>query len=410
MEAPPGAALRVGREGRRLEVRALLGEGSSNAVLDTSDPGSVLRLGRGLDEEEAQDARTEHGLMAVAAHLGVHPALRGAAVGELWGQRRAASVMQKLTSAAAYLKLATPDTSKAAVFARSLFAKLCAAADLGLFLADLKFANVVLDPESGAAYLVDFDPAYVSYMDAALLRAVQGSGAPASPATCARARGAMVYLMLLLLYQQLLYEERARPKELTPRQRVVRGELEALLRGSGAPLLAMKAALTSEPLGALAERLARTSWQYFLRSHRRYGLDALAAAGSGARRVELLVQDAVQRRLFRAGTDLLRGGVLVAGSAFEDDARSCGGRPRSAHLAALRARSYPCPAPMAPKRYVVHEHRATVVEPERRSWPQRLSRARRRGPDEITAPSLLDAACDGARCRSRSGRRRSATP
>ena len=348
----------VGRSGRRVVVKKALSSNSTyNVVHHTSDPRAVLRLSAPLaTRAEEVDARHERGLMVVAAHLGVHPAVEAASVGPLWGKRVAASLMHKHESAQIYLTSASSDVSRIPALVKSLFRNLCVVAELSLYLADIKFANVLFDARVGKTYLIDFDPQYVSYSDAALLSAVSGS--------CTRARGVAVYLMLLALYQQLLWEEGSLFERFTPRAEAARVELERLLRTSAVPLEAVKAALTKSPLGKLADDLSRTVWQYFLQYHRVYAADPSARLEGDAaapRRVELMLQDAIDRRLFLDGADLHGSGpVVVGGEPFEDDARSCGGGRRLAYLAAFGQQRYPCASPAATAYAVDDDGRAFV--------------------------------------------------
>ena len=363
-------------------------KGESNSVFATSDPDQLLRLGREVVGEQSATARQEHSLMTLFSHLDVHPRLHAAFVGRIWGQHRAASVMSRLTPAEKYFDDPSSDVAGVLPLTISLFKRLCATADAGFHLADLKLGNMLLDEATWKVYLIDFDANFVSFMDPGLLCVLSDDGgkclrrqaANSEASVCARARGTMIYLMLLALYHQIQIEAQTSP--LTPRLQALMHLVEGRLRNSCVPLERLKA-LALRPLSELAINLANTSRHYYLRYHRKHKSDAHLMDLS--RCVELTLQDAIDQVLYQPGCNLRGSSVIISGVAFHDDGKTCEGA-RDFHVHAFGDRRYPCAPPATKTAYSTQEERVFS-----------FNRKTARFSGVVTAPVLLAAPGERAR-------------
>jgi len=235
---------------RRARAHLLSDASSGNrvyALAPGAGPGPlILRESRPSAAYDPAAARGELALVRLFAHLGLHPPLEA-------GSADAAAlrlVMARHPDLNAVLE--TPLAPwQLATLAAQLLALFCAAASLGLCLVDVKPGNFLFAAATARVYVIDLEPAHVSYLDRGLLRL---AGARRDRDGCRRARGLLLYLMLLLMYRHLAH----RPYGVAAARQQLAARLRAALRRSlvpWAPLAALE--------GALARQLGRVAQAYF---------------------------------------------------------------------------------------------------------------------------------------------------
>ena len=239
-----------------------LAQGSGNAVYAFPSAGatpSVLRLSL-PDAYSGAHGPLELGLMRLFAHLGLHAALEAASV----DAHSLRVVMPRLTGLSEHLRRLqvthpTP-TSRfrhLAKLARQLVAVLCEAASLGLCILDVKPGNFLYEDRSQRVYIIDLEPEHVSYLDADLLAL-----AKEGPSRCRRAKGVMLYVMLLLLYRQLLNPSEHLPKA----RRELASLVRATLARSCVPWEELASLPGAEDRTTLAYKLGLISQGYFYKT------------------------------------------------------------------------------------------------------------------------------------------------
>lgn len=190
----------------------------------------------------------------------------------------------------------------------------CAAASLGLCLLDIKPSNFLYDARKQKLYVIDLDPTNVPYLDSELLAIVEEA-----PHSCRRAKGVLLYLMLLLMYTHLRHfagsAERAK--------RALARRLHSALARSCVPWQA----LADMPLHSpLTSRLRDMAQGYFYKS---------------------FTKEAALRALLRSGQELsaLDGcdaAVVVDGRDYDQGQRCAAWA--SSDLRSFQGRASPCEA------------------------------------------------------------------
>jgi len=236
-------------ESVRLEAPPI-GQGTYNAVFPTTDSALVARVSLpARHEPRPEETRREHALMQLFATEDVHPALSGISYAP---ERRPSSVvlMRKELPLDQYLRL--PGSAEVCqALAQSLWRALCAVADAGICLMDIKPGNVLCDEARRKCYLIDFDQ--LVYMDRDLVEALRSDG---DEAACARARGVNLCVMALLMRCHLL---RSRSTE---RSRALRRALEEKLQRSELPF-SLLTSLSTRKDTSFAGMLALNLRHYF---------------------------------------------------------------------------------------------------------------------------------------------------
>jgi hypothetical protein len=316
------APLEVGAAGgTRLRVaRRPLGQGSYNAIYRTSLPKWALRTSLdGIRQQAEGEVRKEHALMAIFSREGVHPRAAGISYEPL-RRPRSLSLVELEAPLAKFLDEREADDRSVDALAASLWRRLCAMADAGLCLMDIKPDNVLYDPAHLNCHLIDLADSV--FMDAALLALLAKAGATPEQA-CARARGVSLATMALLFY---LHLEKDDAKFSTPRQRRFMAFFAAALRRSRLPLPSLLQGLDpSRGRDCFACLLGSTVDHYFL--DKRGDLRAAMAWFWRGRARQLTLEPS-------------RASVTVAGRLYEAETAGCGPRRLGFHGIGQNA---PCP-------------------------------------------------------------------
>jgi hypothetical protein len=349
-----------GRVKSQVLVGDPLSKGSWNQIFTTSTPGLVLRST--MEEPEDDDTDTEREMMAenalmrIAAREELHPVLFAQSIVHApfgyQGLVNASLMQQELPLSQVLKGKLQPPQSFDKDFFSSLYSAICAAADLGLCLTDLRPGNVVVD-HKGRARLIDLGADYILWMDEVLLmyfvqerqggrrspRYFEESGNRQDPrgAICARTRGVQLYLMLLLMYRHLQgYWQYPRGQRLAE-------QLRWVLSRSCVPLQAL---VSMQKHSELLQKLKDRIKHYFELDLKTFLIDYVRFYG--------LIEPNCTGKGFE---------VTINGKSYQDDTVTCrpGQSARRIGLQEFFDREYPCRTSPSLRRYAVEEDGQPVL-------------------------------------------------
>lgn len=306
-----------------LQVQAILSQGGFNRVYKTSKDGVVLRASfkEPKDPDAADvDLRLENALMRIGFKEGLHPILFAQSLFhaplQFKGSVNASLMQQELPLAEVLKGTLTPPAAFDAKFAGSLYGALCAIADLGFCLTDIRPNNIVVDHQ-GRARLIDFGSDYIAWMDEEIWSYFAHQDERKGE-SCARTRGTQLYLMLLLLYAHLTEKY---PQ--FPRAQQLAQYFQHILERSCVPLDALKVRE-----GDLLEKVANRVKHYF----KQKDLDTFLG---GYVKKNKLINDQCSGKGFD---------VIIGGKLYQNDDVTC--RPglprRTSGIRDYNDREYPC--------------------------------------------------------------------